>query len=149
MTNEIVKTYWALVWNRKQWMLQRKWLMFVMLDACRRCLTPWIKATVSSIITDFVIAPEVMASQLQLWHVVVNKLYKDHQKQLCGALGRGGMLAGSSRSPVCLFCQWILIGSSVCKEEEGTGSFQVMQYMIYVNLGICKTFWAVENLCYY
>jgi hypothetical protein len=52
----------------------------------------------------------------------------------------GGMLAGSSRGPVCLFCQWILIGSSVCKEEEGTGSFQVMQYMIYVNLGICKQF---------
>jgi hypothetical protein len=77
------------VWNKKQWMLQRTWLMIVMLDACRRHLTPGIKATVNSIITGFVVTLEVMAPQLQLWHVVVNKLYKDHQNQLCGALGRG------------------------------------------------------------
>lgn len=52
----------------------------------------------------------------------------------------GGMFAGSSRSPVCVFFQWILIGGSVCEEEEGADSFQVMQYMICVNLGICKKF---------
>ena len=111
--------------------------MIVTLDACRRCLTPGINATVSSIITGLAFAPEVMASQLQLWHVVVNKLYKDHQKQLCRPLG-GGHAFWKFKKPLCLFCQWILIGSSVCKEEEGTGSFQVMQDMIYVNLGICK-----------
>jgi hypothetical protein len=37
-------------------MPQRKWLMIVMLDACRRRLTPGIKATVSSIITGKIAA---------------------------------------------------------------------------------------------
>jgi hypothetical protein len=55
-------------------MPQRKWLMIVLLDACRRLLTPGIKATVNSKITGLVIVPEVMALQLQLWLVVVNKL---------------------------------------------------------------------------
>jgi hypothetical protein len=80
------------MWNRKHWILQGKGLMIVMLDACRRCLTSGIKATVNSIITGIVIAPEVTALQPQLWHVVVNKLYKHHQKQLFGALGRGACL---------------------------------------------------------
>lgn len=83
------------------------------------------------IITGLVVAPEVMAIQLQL----------------CGALVMGGMFAGSSRNPVYLFFQWILIGSSVHKEAEGTDSFQVMQYMIYVNLGICKKNSELWKIC--
>jgi len=86
----------------------------------------------SSIITGFFVALEVMVLQLQLWHVVVNKLYKDYQKQLCGALWRGTCLL-EVQEALCVFFQWILIGGSVCKEEEGTDSFQVIQYMIYVN----------------
>jgi hypothetical protein len=66
--------------------------MILMLDAFRRHLTPEIKVTVNSIITGLVISPDVKASQLQLWHVVVNKLYIDHPKQLYGAVWEGGML---------------------------------------------------------
>jgi hypothetical protein len=57
-------------------------VMMMMLDTFKRHLTSEIKATGSSIITDLVVVPKVMASQLKLLHDVVNKLCKDHRKQL-------------------------------------------------------------------
>jgi hypothetical protein len=144
MTNEIVKTYWALVWNRKQWILQREWLMFVMLDACRRRLTPWIKATVSSIITGFVIASEVMASAAVV-ACCGEQVVQRPPKTVVWGLGRGTCLLEVQEAQ----CVCSVSGFWLAVEEEGTGSFLVMQYMIYANLGRCKTFWAVVNLCYY
>jgi len=72
--------------------------MIVILDACRRRLTPGMKATVSSIIIGLVVAPEVMTLQLQLWHVVVNKLYKDYQISCVGPLG-GGYVCWKFKKP--------------------------------------------------
>jgi hypothetical protein len=54
------------------------------LDVFKGHLVPEIKAAItgSSMNTDIVVIPEGMTSQLQVLDVMVNKPFKDHQKQL-------------------------------------------------------------------
>jgi hypothetical protein len=54
----------------------------LVLDAFKRHLTPEIKATGSSMNVDLVVIPGGMTSELQVLDDVVNKLFRDHLKQL-------------------------------------------------------------------
>jgi hypothetical protein len=116
MTNEL-KDWMLVVWNRRPGALVRKQQMLV-LDALKGHLMPDIKATItgSSINMDTVVIPGVggMTSQLQVLNVVVNKLFKDHVKQLyCKWLLTGGhalIPAGRTKKPVVtVLCQWIIM----------------------------------------
>jgi hypothetical protein len=83
MTNELMKDWLSVVWNGRPGVLLSNWRMLV-LDAFKGHLTPEAKATItgSSMNTDVVVIPGGMTSQLQVLDVVVNRPFKDHQKQL-------------------------------------------------------------------
>jgi hypothetical protein len=82
MTNELMKDWLSVVWNGRPGVLLREWGMLV-LDAFKGHLTPEANATITgrSMNTDVVI-PGGMTSQLQVLDAVVNKLFKEHLKQL-------------------------------------------------------------------
>jgi len=83
MTSQLMKDWLLVVWNRRPGAVLRKQGMLVM-DVFKGHLTPEIEATItgSSMNTDLVIIPGGVTVQLQVLDVVVNKLFKDHLKQL-------------------------------------------------------------------
>jgi hypothetical protein len=114
MTSDLMKDWLLVVWNRRPGALLRKRGMLV-LDAFKGHLTPDVKATITggSINTDLVVIPRGMISQLQVLDVVVNKLFKDHLKQLYSEWLLSGdhalSPAGRIKKPsVTILCQWIL-----------------------------------------
>jgi hypothetical protein len=83
MTSDLMEDWLLVVWNTRPGALLRKWAILV-LDAFKGHLTPAVKATIAGgcINTDLVVIPSGMTSQLHVLDVVVNKLFKDHLKQL-------------------------------------------------------------------
>jgi len=76
MTNECIKDWLLVVWNRRPGAL--------VLDTFKGHLTPGKKATItgSSTNTDPVVVTGGMTSQMQVLNIVVNKLFRDHLTQL-------------------------------------------------------------------
>jgi hypothetical protein len=61
MTNELNEDWLAVVWNRGLGVLWGK-LGLLVLDVFNRCLTPEIKATISSRNTDLLVLPSGMTA---------------------------------------------------------------------------------------
>jgi hypothetical protein len=79
--------------------------------------------------TDLVVVPRGMTSQLQVLDVVVNKLFKDHLKQLYSEWLLAGdhilMPTGKIKKPsVALLCQWIKTSWKQICPEVGVKGFK-------------------------